>query len=79
MIKNASKKSGKIVFKVCINRRGTVTYVEIINALTTIKDKALLKKALSSMQKYTYEPDFTAPKEQCGRYTLKVDNFQGIN
>ncbi|WP_235295658.1 hypothetical protein [Portibacter marinus] len=79
MIANASGKSGRITFKVCINRRGTVTYVEIINNLTTIKDKTLLKQALSALQKYKYEPDFTAPKEQCGRYTLKIDNYQGIN
>ena len=78
MIKNASGKSGRIVFKVCINRRGNVTYVEINNALTTIKDKKLLREALSSLQKYKYEPDFTSPREQCGKYTLKVDNYQGI-
>lgn len=79
MIKNASSASGKIVFKVCINRRGVVTYAEIISNLTTIKNKNLLKKGLSSMEKYKYEPDFTAPKEQCGRYTLKIDNFNGVN
>lgn len=78
MIQLASSYSGVIVFKVCISRQGTIRNIEIVEGRTTIKDPKLLRAALESLRKYKYEPDFTAPSEQCGNYTLKVDNFRGI-
>ena len=74
----AYAKSGKIVFKVCINRRGTVSFIEIDEFKTTQKDVSILRAALNALQKYKYEPDFTAAKEQCGVYTVNVDNYKGI-
>lgn len=71
-------KSGKIVFKVCISRSGKVSVVQIDELETTIKDVSLLRKALDAMSNYKYEPDITAPKEQCGKFTLNIDNYQGI-
>ena len=71
-------KSGKIVFKVCINRRGSVSFIEIDELRTTQKDVSILRTAMSALQKYKYEPDFTAAKEQCGTFTINVDNFNGI-
>ncbi len=79
MIALASSKSGKIVFKVCISRQGSVRYIEIDEFNTTITDKALIRNALESLRKYKYEVDYSAPKEQCGNYTLKIDNFRGIS
>jgi len=78
MIQKATGKSGKIVFKVCIGRNGLVTYTEIDEFQTTITDRQILRDAVKSIQKYKYEPDPTAPKEQCGKFTLKIDNFQGV-
>lgn len=78
MIQLASSKSGVIVFKVCISRQGSIRNIEIVEGKTTIKDPTLLRAALESLRKYKYEPDFSAPTEQCGNYTLKVDNFRGI-
>ncbi len=78
MIALASSKSGKIAFKVCIGRRGNVSYIEVDEFNTTINDRALLRKALEALQKYKYEVDFTAPKEQCGSFSLVVDNYKGI-
>ena len=77
-ILGAASKSGTIVFKVCINREGNVSFLEIDEFRTTIEDPVLLRKALSALQKYKYEKDYTAPKEQCGNFKLKVNNFNGI-
>nr|HRD09142.1 hypothetical protein [Saprospiraceae bacterium] len=65
--------SGKVVIKTCINRMGAVTFTEIINAETTIKDRAILKKTLSAAKGYKYQPDPKAPKEQCGKLTVTLD------
>lgn len=65
--------SGKVVIKTCINRMGTVTFTEIINAETTIKDRAILKKTLTAAKGYKYQPDPNAPKEQCGKLTVSLD------
>lgn len=79
MIRTASSKSGVLVFKVCIGRDGNVTYAEINEFESTIKDRAIRKAALRSINKYKYEPDPTAPKEQCGKYKFTSDNVNGIN
>lgn len=71
-------KSGRIVFKVCINRRGTVSYIEINEFETTIEDTQTLRNALESMRKYKYEPDPSAAREQCGRFSVIIDNYRGI-
>ncbi len=67
-------KSGKIVFKVCINKRGVVSYLEINEFETTITDTQTLRNSLESMRKYKFEPDPSAPREQCGKFIAKVDN-----
>jgi len=77
MVNNAGK-SGRIVFKVCINRRGVVSYIEINEFETTIKDSKTLRNALESMRKYKYEPDPSAAKEQCGRFSVTIDNYKGV-
>ena len=66
--------SGRVVTKVCINRAGLVTYVELNNSETTIKDKPTLRLYLKAARGYKFQPDLTAPKEQCGKLSFKVDN-----
>jgi len=78
MVRLVSNKSGKIAFKVCINRRGIVSYIEIDELITTINDTKTLRNALESMRKYKYEVDYSAAKEQCGTFTVIVDNYKGI-
>ena len=51
---------------------GAVTFTEIINAETTIKDRAILKNAFCC-KGYKYQPDPKAPKEQCGKLTVTLD------
>ncbi len=79
MIQKATSKSGVIVFKVCIGRNGLVTFAEIDEFQSTIKDREILKAGLNSLYKYKYEPDPSAPKEQCGKHKLKVDTVHGVN
>ena len=64
------KQNGRITMKVCINRRGKNTYVEVIQSETTIKDRQLQRKALDNMSQYLWEEDYSAAKEQCGKYTF---------
>ncbi len=78
MIAHVSGKSGKIVFKVCISRAGKVAVVQIDEVNTTVSDMSTLRKALDAMSNYKYEPDLTAPREQCGTFTVSIDNYQGI-
>jgi outer membrane biosynthesis protein TonB len=74
----AANKSGRIVFKVCINRAGNVTYVELNELETTIDQRDVIKKGMNAMWKYKYAPDPRASREQCGRFSVIIDNYQGI-
>ncbi len=78
MVKRATGKSGVIVFTVCIGRDGSVTTAQVVEVESTITDRDILKDALRSLYKYKYEPDPSAPREQCGKYKLKVDTVHGL-
>lgn len=72
----AAKETGIIVSKVCIDQSGSVTYVEILEFESTIRDVKTLKTAAKGFYGYKYEPDPSAPAEQCGKLTLSVNkNF----
>ncbi|MBC7885357.1 MAG: hypothetical protein H7X99_07770 [Saprospiraceae bacterium] len=66
--------SGKISVKVCINTAGIVTYAELIQAETSIKDKEMLTSYLQAASGYKFQPDLTAPETQCGKLMFKIDN-----
>ncbi|MCZ2336947.1 MAG: hypothetical protein LC127_01885 [Chitinophagales bacterium] len=72
--KAAINASGKVAVKVCINRAGLVTYAELLQRETTLTDRAGLKLYLKAARGYKFQPDMTAPKEQCGKLTFVVDN-----
>ncbi|MFZ1523197.1 MAG: hypothetical protein WAT22_00160 [Saprospiraceae bacterium] len=72
--KAAISVSGRVVTKICINRAGNVTFVELIPTETTIRDKNTLKLYLKAARGYKFQPDLSAPKEQCGKLSFKVDN-----
>lgn len=71
--KRATTVSGKVSFKVCINRAGLVTYIELNQTETTIDDKQTLKKWLKGAYNCKFQPDLSAPKEQCGKMSFSVD------
>ncbi len=72
--KAAINGSGRVVTKVCINRAGIVTYVELLTSETTLRDRDGLKLYLKAARGYKFQPDPTAPKEQCGKLSFSVDN-----
>ncbi len=66
--------SGTVVFKVCVNRSGLVTYAEVLQDGSTIKDKNTLKTYLKAATGYKYTADPTAPNQQCGKLKFTIDN-----
>ncbi|MBK8628408.1 MAG: hypothetical protein IPN86_23500 [Saprospiraceae bacterium] len=66
--------SGTVVFKVCVDRSGLVTYAEVLQDGSTIKDKNTLKTYLKAATGYKYTADPTAPKQQCGKLKFTIDN-----
>lgn len=67
--------SGIVVNKVCINREGLVTYVELVGSETTIKDREVLRRYLKAARGYKFQPDISAPVQQCGKLTFIIDNI----
>lgn len=66
-------KSGKIAMKVCVDRSGNVTYVELLELETTIRDREILRKTLIAAKGYKFEPDAQAPREECGKLNVILD------
>ena len=66
--------SGKMVFKICIDKKGRSTFVDFINSGSTIKDKKAIKLAIDYIGRFIWEEDYSVPKEQCGKYTLIIEN-----
>jgi outer membrane biosynthesis protein TonB len=65
--------SGTIIIKICVNRGGTVTYVELIELGTTIKDRDILTKSLRAAKGYRFQPDQSSPAEECGKLEISLD------
>jgi len=68
--------SGTVVVKICVNRAGIVTYTEINESESTIRDKRTLRNFMIAAKGYKVQPDYTAPKEQCGKLVFKSDASQ---
>lgn len=66
--------SGRIKFKICIDRKGRSTFVDFVSNGSTIKDKKAVKLAIDYVGRFVWEEDYDAQKEQCGVYTLIIDN-----
>ena len=68
-VKKITKLSGTIVVELCINQRGQVVYAKPDTDASTIKDFAVIRKAVDLTTKYKFAKDYTAPKKQCGKMT----------
>jgi hypothetical protein len=68
-------KNGKVSVKICIDVRGNVGFAEVIEDETTITDRATLKKVLSAAYGYKFQPDTSAPTEECGKLIFALSNF----
>lgn len=71
--KSATRFSGKVKIKVCINREGIVKYAEIQQDSSTIKDTRTLKNYLKAAAGYKFQPSTDAPDYECGSMTFKID------
>jgi len=67
--------NGKLVLKICINKRGVVTFAEWDKEMSTIKDSSIARAALDNVLEYRFEKDRNAPSKECGRltYIFNVD------
>jgi len=74
-VKKLTKKEGKIVINLCVNKDGKVIFTEFNTDLSTIKDKDLIKKAEKATANYRFEKDYTAPRKQCGKlaFVFEID------
>lgn len=59
-------------FKVCINKKGMVTFVEVLEERTTIKNPNILRLSLNSLRKYQFSEDTSSKDEECGAYEIIV-------
>lgn len=69
-VKKLIKQNGKISVNLCVDRKGNVISAEYNPEFSTIKDKALIDKAVRVTKRYRFEEDRSAPREQCGRLTF---------
>ena len=73
-VKKRINASGVVSIKMCINRDGVVTYTELLQDETTVEHRENLKVYLRAAKGYKFQPDLSAPKEQCGKLKFIVDN-----
>ncbi len=66
----------KVTVKICIDPDGYVTFAEIIQNETRLRDKNILKNYLKAARNYLFEKDRKAAREECGKIILEVQrNF----
>jgi|GEM_PF-6989540 len=66
--------NSQIVTKVCINKGGDISFVELIeNETSTLLTHAEKKDVLKAIYGYKYEASQTAPAEECGKLTVKFN------
>jgi outer membrane biosynthesis protein TonB len=68
-VKKITRLSGTIVVELCINQQGRVIYAKPDTDASTIKDFAVIRKAVDLTTKYKFAKDYSAPKKQCGKMT----------
>ncbi|MDG1434424.1 MAG: hypothetical protein P8Q41_10460 [Saprospiraceae bacterium] len=68
-VKKITRLSGIIVVELCINQRGQVVYAKPDTNASTIKNFAVVRKAVDLTTKYKFARDYSAPKKQCGKMT----------
>jgi len=71
--KALAQQNGTLMLKICINRRGVVTFAEWDKEASTIKNAKVARTALDNVLNYKFESDRNAPKKECGRLTYIID------
>jgi len=72
-VKKLTKKQGKIVINLCVNREGRVVYSKYNPEGSTITDKSLIRDTELTTGKYRFDKDYTADAKQCGKLTFIFD------
>ncbi|MDQ3142412.1 MAG: hypothetical protein M3Q56_09230 [Bacteroidota bacterium] len=62
----------QVVFNMCINRDGVVTYIRYNSKLSKTKDIQFIREATKKMNQYKFQPDQKAPKKECGTFTFTL-------
>ena len=71
--KDLAQVDGTLVLKICINRRGLVTFAEWDKEASSIKDSKVARTALDNVLNYRFEKDQSAPSKECGRLTYIIE------
>ncbi len=68
-----------IVAKFCVNRKGIVTFAELLDFETTaIIPEGKAKDVLRGIYGYTVEPQADAPAEQCGKLKIRLQTINAF-
>lgn len=68
----AREKAQSVVYDMCINREGSVTYIRYNPKLSKTKDIKFIREATIKMQQYKFQKDMTAPRKECGTFTFNA-------
>ena len=60
----------KIVFNMCIDREGNVTYVRFNTRMSQSRDVNYIKKVTQAMMQYKFQKKSDAPRKECGTFTF---------
>ncbi len=74
-IKFQNMEGTKITTRVCIDKKGNIVYVELIDHKTTaVLTRSQKKQALKAFYNYKYEADDSAPNEVCGELIYRFNS-----
>lgn len=68
----AREKAQSVVFNMCINQEGSVTYIRYNPKMSKTKDIKFIREATIKMQQYKFQKDMKAPRKECGTFTFNA-------
>lgn len=63
-------KQGKIVIKLCVDRKGDVVWVKYDRENSSLHNLDFIDRAENTAKEYLFEEDASAPQQQCGQLTF---------
>ncbi len=72
-LKDLARESAQsVVFNMCINRDGAVTYIKYNSKASKTKEVKFIREATLKMQQYKFQVDTKAPRKECGTFTFNA-------
>lgn len=68
--KLASATQQKVVFNICINREGDITYNGFNSKLSSTKEIKFVREAMGLMKQFKFKPNPSAARKECGTVTI---------